>query len=199
MLPSWCDGSDAQARSILLVGGHQVRQTQDGPEVLAEVLRCLAQGSVPDGVHVVTYAPAASTAIAEILGGTHDEHLLDGPRGSGKTQAVPGALAGLAELNDRARYELPFRVLWLHDSLTNASVKTARSLELPLWGGLWRIVDDRRVAVLTVGGTDYVLADFVGTRDETSAERLRAECHSEAAEELVPSLDDSGGIEERKY
>src|SRR5262249_37870103 len=101
-LPIWCDGRDAQGRARLLVGGQQLRRTPHGADVIAEVLRCLAEGSVPDGVHVVTYAPAASAAIAEILGGTHDEHLLDGPRGSGKTQAVPGALAGLAELNDRA-------------------------------------------------------------------------------------------------
>src|SRR5262245_55091168 len=199
MLPSWCDGSDAQARSILLVGGHQVRQTQDGPEVLAEVLRCLAQGSVPDGVHVVTYAPAASAAIAEILGGTHDEHLLDGPRGSGKTQAVPGAVAGLAELHDRAGHPLPLRVMGLHGSLVDASMKTARSLELPLHGGLWRIVDDRRQAVLAVGGMDFVTIDFVGSRDDLARERLRAESHVLCAEELVPSLDDTGGIDERHY
>jgi len=90
-------------------------------------------------------------------------------------------------------------VLWLHGSLTDAGVKTGRSLEHPLWAGLWSIRDDRRVAVLTVGGVELVIADFVGTRDESAAERLRAECHVVAAEELVPSLDDSGGIEERRY
>ena len=42
-------------------------------------------------------------------------------------------------------------------------------------------------------------ASFVGCRDESAAERLRAECHVVAAEELIASLDDAGGIEERKY
>jgi hypothetical protein len=46
---------------------------------------------------------------------------------------------------------------------------------------------------------ELVKARFVGCRDETAAERLRAECSVLAAEELVPSLDESGGIEERKY
>ena len=59
--------------------------------------------------------------------------------------------------------------------------------------------DDRQVAALTVAGLEYVVADFVGTRDESSAERLRAECHVLAAEEVVPSLEESGGIEERRY
>jgi hypothetical protein len=59
--------------------------------------------------------------------------------------------------------------------------------------------DDRKAAVLSVAGVEMVNADFVGTRDETASERLRAECHVLAAEELVPSLDESGGIEERRY
>jgi hypothetical protein len=124
---------------------------------------------------------------------------VDGPRGSGKTQAMPAALAILGELHARAGFPLPLRALWLHDSLTNAAVKTGRSIEAPMWGGLWSLRDDKRVAVLTVAGVEMVMADFVGTKDETAAERLRAECHAVAAEELVPSLDDAGGIEERKY
>ena len=68
-----------------------------------------------------------------------------------------------------------------------------------MWTGLWALREDRQVAVLTVAGIEYVVADFVGTRDETAAERLRAECHVLAAEKLVPSLDEVGGIEERRY
>src|SRR5262249_51999016 len=154
----------------------------------------------PTGVLPIVYAPRVSRAIAAVVveGGDH-EILLDGPRGSGKTQAIPGALAILAELHWRARHSMPLRVLWLHDLQVNASMKTGRSLELPMWGGLWRLQDDRRQAVLTVGGREMIHADFVGTRDESSAERLRTECHVLAAEELVPSLSESGGIEERKY
>jgi hypothetical protein len=68
-----------------------------------------------------------------------------------------------------------------------------------MWSGLRTLRDDKRAAVLTVAGVESVVADFVGTRDETALERLRAECHVLAAEELVPSLDESGGIEERRY
>ncbi|MEO7862142.1 MAG: hypothetical protein ABIU05_17280 [Nitrospirales bacterium] len=125
--------------------------------------------------------------------------MADGPRGSGKTQASPAALAILAELHVRAGFNLPLRVLWLHDSLTNAALKTGLSLEQALWGGLWSLRDDKKEAVLSLAGVELVIGVFVGTQDPASKERLRAECHLLAAEELVPSLREFGGIEERDY
>jgi hypothetical protein len=198
-VPAWCDGVDADGRSVLLIGRHALGDDGASQAAVTAVLETLKAGELPEGVHAVGFAPRASEFIAEILAGTATEVLGDGPRGSGKTHAVPGALAGLAELRARAGEPGPLRVLWLHDSLVNAAVKTGRSLEQAHWGGLWSLRDDRRVAVLTVGGVEMVLADFVGTRDETAQERLRAECHVVAVEEVVPSLDESGGVEERKY
>jgi hypothetical protein len=198
-VPAWCDGVDAAGRSVLLIGRHALGDDGASQAAVTAVLETLEAGELPEGVHAVGFARRASEFIAEILAGTATEVLGDGPRGSGKTHAVPGALAGLAELRARAGELGPLRVLWLHDSLVNASVKTGRSLEQAHWGGLWSLRDDRRVAVLTVGGVEMVLADFVGTRDETAQERLRAECHVVAVEEVVPSLDESGGVEERKY
>jgi hypothetical protein len=197
-IPAWCDGKDAGGRAVCLVGKHSLGDSPEAAEIIRTVLASLAAGNVPDGVLAVAYAPAASRLIAEIVASDSTEVLGDGPRGSGKTQAVPAALAILAELHARAGLPLPLRVLWLHDSMVNAAIKTGRSLEQPMWGGLWSLRDDRRMAVLTIGGNEMVTADFVGTRDETAAERLRAEAHVLAAEELVASLDDSGGIEERK-
>jgi len=198
-VPAWADGRDAHGRAIVLVGRHQLGEAVEAIEAATGVLDALAKGAVPDGVHAIAYAPKASEAIAGIVGGESKEALCDGPRGSGKTQLVPAALAVLAELHARAGYALPLRALWLHDTLKNASLKTGRSIESPMWAGLWSLRDDRQVAALTVTGLEYVIADFVGTRDESSAERLRAECHVLAAEEVVPSLEESGGIEERHY
>ena len=186
-VPAWADGRDAHGRAIVLVGRHQLGEAVEAIEAATGVLDALAKGAVPDGVHAIAYASKASEAIAEIVGGESKEVLCDGPRGSGKTQLV------------RAGYALPLRALWLHDTLKNASLKTGRSIESPMWAGLWSLRDDRQVAALTVTGLEYVIADFVGTRDESSAERLRAECHVLAAEEVVPSLEESGGIEERRY
>jgi hypothetical protein len=150
-------------------------------------------------VHAVKYEPRASEAIAAILDGPADEVLLWGSRNSGKTQAAAGALLALAELHERAGFGLPLRALWLHGSLVDAAQKSARSLEEPMWAGLWSLESDRRVAVARLGGRDLVTADFVGTQDVTSAERLRASCHVLLAEELVGTLDEQGGIGEREY
>jgi hypothetical protein len=198
-VPAWADGQDAEGRAVLLVGAHALRALPDGEAAVSAVLAAVAEGYVPDGVHPVAYAPKASTAFAEIVVGQGAQVLVDGPRGSGKTQMIPGALAALAELHARAGYPLPLRVLWLHDSMVNASVKTGRSAEEPLWGGLLALRDDRRVVALVVGGIEMVLADFVGVQDATSGDRARAAGHVMVAEEVVPSLTESGGVEERIF
>lgn len=198
-MPDWCDGVDAAGRSVLLVGRYNLGDSDAAHEVVLAVLDALTVGEVPEGVLAIAYAPKASAFIAEVVAGSSREVLADGSRGSGKTQSSPAALAILAELHARAGYTLPLRVLWLHDSLTNAAVKTGASLEQPLWGGLWRLRDDKKEAVLTLAGVELVVGLFVGTGDEVSAERLRAESHVLAAEELVASLAEFGGIEERKY
>jgi hypothetical protein len=197
--PDWCDGVDAAGRSVVLVGRHNLGDTDAAHEVIHAVLEAVAAGALPDGVLAVAYAPKASEFIAEVVAGTSREVLADGPRGSGKTQATPAALAILAELHARAGFPLPLRVLWLHDSLTNAAIKTGASLEQALWGGLFRLRDDKKEAVLTVAGVELVVGLFVGTNDEVSSERLRAESHCQASEELVPSLSEFGGVSERKY
>lgn len=199
-VPAWCDGRTSDGRAILLVGSHQLKDSPDGEAVKTTILAMMAEdGEVPESVRQMTYAPAASAFIAEAVAGMGREILADGPRGTGKTQAVPAILAALAERHARAGYDLPLRVVWLHDSLKNAEKKTGRSLEKPLWGGLWSLRDDRSVAVFTLAGTEMVSADFVGVRDEAASERLRAECSVLAAEELIASLEDAGGIDKRKY
>ena len=127
-MPAWCDGSDAEGRAVFLVGRHQLGTEPEAEAAITAVLAAFAAGHVPEGVCSVAYAPLASLAIAEVVAGTAKEILVDGPRESGKTQLVPAALAILSELHIRANFMLPLRALWLHDSLTNAAVKTGRSL-----------------------------------------------------------------------
>lgn len=198
-VPEECDGRDAEGRAVLLVGRHQLGDSEDAAVVVARVLELLAAGETPVDVHVVAYAPAASRGLWEIASGEAAEILVDGPRGTGKTQMTPGALAALAELHARAGHGLPLKVLWLHDSLKSASAKTARSLEQAHWTGLWGLRDDRTVAVLSVGGVEMAVADFVGVGDPTARERLKAECHVVVAEEAIPSLGESTGVEESMY
>ena len=198
-VPDWCDGTDADGLGVVLIGRHGLGTSDTAQAFITGVLDALNVGEVPEGVLPIAYAPKASAFIAEVVAGESREVLADGPRGSGKTQGSPAALAILAELHVRAGFPLPLRVLWLHDSLTNAAVKTGASLTQPLWSGVWVLRDDKKEAVLTVAGLEMVLGLFIGTSDEQSSERLRAESHVLAAEELVPSLTEFGGIPERKY
>jgi len=83
--------------------------------------------------------------------------------------------------------------------LKSASAKTGEALELPLWNQLWGIKDDRTKAIFSLGGKELVRGEFVGCRDEASAERLRQDCHMVLAEELIASLSDGLGIEEAQW
>jgi hypothetical protein len=53
------------------------------------------------------------------------------------------------------------------------------------------------VAVARLGGREYIYCDFVGVHDVTTVERVRASVHATAAEELIATLDDQGGVDER--
>lgn len=198
--PEWCGGVDADGHAVHLVGAHALTQLPAGEEYVHEVLAALKIGEWPPGVRPVRYAPMASIAYVEILDGPGvDEVLVDGPRQSGKTQLEPAAMGGLAELHAQAGFPLPLKVLWLHSALINARMKTVESLQQAHWGGAWTFEDDKQTAVLTVGGVQMVRAFFVGTQDATAQERARAECHVVFGEEMIPSLDESGGIDERTF
>jgi hypothetical protein len=198
--PAWAHGTDREGRAVVLVGRRRLERTEEtGAEFVQVVLAALQAGEIPNGVHVVSYAPKASEFIAAIVGGEFKEVLGVGPRESGKSQAVPGAVAILAEWHDQAGFPLPLRCLLLNESLVSFSMKMARSLEEELWSGVWSVGNDRREATLALGGEAYVVADAVGAGDDAAAERLKTRCHVLWAEELTPSLNDTKGIEEDKY
>jgi hypothetical protein len=198
-VPSWADGVDVLGRAVLLVGRHALEQSDEGRAYVAEVLTALRErDEVPAGVHAVSYAPQASRAFALTVDEHGPEHVLAwGARGTGKSYLPAGVLPCLAELHARAGYPLPLKALWLHDSGVNAAAKTIPTLEE--WGGLWTMRDDRRLAVFTVGGVEYVHGTFVGTSDQNSQERLRMAVHVIIAEELIASLSEGAGIEARHY
>ncbi len=197
--PGWADGEDAEGRVVLLVGAQALRQLPEGEAAVTAVLAKLKAGEVPEAVLAVAYAPRASAGYATIVADeAAEEVMLDGPRGVGKTQVVPGVLPWLAECRARAGLPLPLLALWLHDSMTNAEVKTGPSLMEPLWGGLWTVRKGGTLAVFTLGGIEMVHAYFVPTEDDQAAERARAACHVVVAEEAIASMRE-GGINERVY
>lgn len=192
---SLCDGLDAAGRSIFLVGRHHLGSDTAADVAVEYILGQLRDGHCPDVVHVLTFGPKASEAIAASLDGPLEEILLHGPRGTGKTHALAGAALLLAELHLRDGHPGPFKVMWLHDSLMSASAKTGEALELAMWAGLWSIKDDRTKAIFALGGQELLIGNFVGCKDVSSAERLRQDSHAVLAEELVASLSDGLGIE----
>lgn len=194
-----CDGVDSEGRSIVLVGRHNLGQDGEADLLCDYVSEQLAAGGCPEQVHPVVFAPKASAVIAAAVEGPKEEVLAHGPRKTGKTHTLAGAALINAEMHLRAGYPAPFKVAWLHDSLMSAGGKTGQSLELPLWGGLWTMKSDRTLAWFTLAGKDLVRGEFVGCKDDSSAERLRQEVHMVLAEELVASLTDGTGITEDQY
>jgi hypothetical protein len=183
-----------------LVGSAFVDQSAEGHVAVEFVLQQLSAGQCPDMVVLITLAPQASEAFVQIVEeGPVDDFLLHGPRWSGKSIDVFAAVLGLAELHARDKGELPYRVMLLHDSLKSADAKSALTLELPLFGGIWAIESDRTRAVCRLGGRDLVKKDFIGCVDAVSSERLRQSTHCVIAEELIGSLTDGTGITEDQY
>lgn len=203
--PTWADAVADNGDTILLVGRHALGDSETARAWIDVALADLRRGDLPEHVVPIRYGVRASEAFALIVESPAAEGtartlevLVHGHRQSGKTQMMFGALAWLAELRRRARHKDPLKVMWVQDSLKNATEKTAASMEEELWGGTWSLREDRQLAVLTVGGIEYVHQRFVGALDASAAERLRAAAHVLVLEEAIPSLD-TGGVAERQY
>ena len=195
------DGVDAAGRSVFLVGKHFFGAGPSADIASHTILNQLKEGHVSDACHVILMAPKASDGIARAIESTvvKEELLLHGPRGTGKTHALAAAAIINAELHLRAGFPGPFKVSWLHDSIKSASSKTAESLKHPLWGGLWTIKEDNTRPIFSLAGRDMVRGDFIGCRDEQSAQRLRQDAHMILAEELVASMTDGLGITQEEW
>ena len=202
-LPSrWtlADDIDSHGRSILLIGQSFVGDGAEAHVVIQFILQQLRNGQCPDMVTVIALAPKASDAFVQIVeAGPVDDFLLHGPRWSGKSIVAFAALLALAEWHSRAHFTDLFKAMLLHDSLKSADAKSAQTLELPLWGGLWTIESDRTRAMCRLGGRDFIKMDFIGCLDAVSSERLRQSTHCVMAEELIGSLADGTGITEDQY
>ncbi len=195
------DGLDAAGRSVFLVGKHFFGEGPAAEIATQTILNQLKDGHVSDACHVIVMAPKASDGIARAIEADHEkeEILLHGPRGTGKTHALAAAAIINAELHLRAGFHGPFKVSWLHDSIKSASSKTAESLKHPLWGGLWTIKEDNTRPIFSLAGQELVRGDFIGCRDEQSAQRLRQDAHMILAEELIASMTDGLGITQEEW
>ncbi len=194
------DTVDLHGRSVLLIGREFVDQDEAGHVAVEWVLSQLQEGLCPDVVILINLAPKASEAFVQIVEeGPVDDFLVHGPRWGGKTILFFAAVLGLAELHLRAHYDAPFRAMLLHDSLKSADAKSAQTLELPLWGNVFKIEADRTRAVCRLGGRELIRMDFIGCVDAVSSERLRQSTHCVGGEEYIGSLSDGTGITEDQH
>jgi hypothetical protein len=126
--------------------------------------------------------------------------LIDGERNSGKTQER-GACSRWRwpSCTPAPANPLPLRALWLHSSLTNAKAKTVPSLQQAHWGGAGRFATTGRRRSSAWVAPCWCRRCSWATQDQTAAERLRAEAHVVEAEEVIPSLDETGGISDAHF
>lgn len=195
-----CDGLDVEGRSIVLIGRHTLGRGPIVEEAVRQILSYLARGDCPESVWPVFFQPKASRAIARAVTSEQDaEILVHGPRNTGKTHALAAIAMIEAEWAAREDFHMPLLVAWLHDSLLSAATKTGRSMLLPMWGGLWKLKQDSRMAVCTIGGKELVSGDFIGCKDDEANQRLRIEVNLVLGEELVASMTDGTGILETQW
>ena len=203
--PAWADAVADNGDTIALVGKHALGTSDAARDWLALVEADLRRGDHPEHVVVQRYGRRASEAWATVFASRAADAVqrtlevcLDGHRMSGKTYLITNELQWLGEHRRRAGYRDPLKVMWVQDSLKNATEKTAASLEEDAQGGVWSLREDKQLAVCTVGGVELVHIRFVGALDASAAERLRAAHHILVLEEAIPTIDTTG-VSQRQY
>jgi hypothetical protein len=169
--PAFCDGVDVDGRAVLLVGAHALRQLPDGQGLRAGSATQVSPRRADPGRPRHPPRADGRGGWAEVVDGQANEVLLWGSRNSGKFVVEAVCLVSLAELHHRAGFPLPLKALWLHASLVDAAMKTAATLEEPIWRGLWQLQSDRHVAVARLGGRDICSLDV-----STTTLRRMSEC-----------------------
>ena len=196
--PAWIQGYDPLGRGIVLIGDEGLGAARKRTPLCRCFSKTLHQEIIPRWCAPLPsplwrHVPLLTPSVARRRRCSSMR-----ARGTGKTIVQAGIALVLAETpSTAAGYAGPFRILWVHDSLLSASVKTARSLEQPMWAGCWTLHDDRRTARFTLGGRQLIAVD--SGLHEASAQRLRASAHHVIVEELIPSLTDGVGILEEQY
>ncbi|HZF03670.1 MAG TPA: hypothetical protein VE932_04985 [Patescibacteria group bacterium] len=193
--PAWAWPLDAQ-RAVAFVGSLT-------DEARAETLARLQAGSDPEvialelRVLVLELRAAATLAALTLVSGAVREVAMLGARGDGKS--IGGGIAWLlyAERHRAEGYALPVEVLVPSSTFTEHKEKLVKTLEEPLWRGLWQGSDGEHVWTAAVGGQAYVMLRLFGVEHAAEQDSLRKAADAMWIEEAAPAgVEASSGLTE---
>lgn len=106
-----------------------------------------------------------------------------------------------AQKHEEAGYDLPTTWMGITDTFESHKQKTIKSLENPLWKGIWKLSENKHLATCSIDGRVLVHLDLFGIEDEGAKDRVRREAHGAWWEEPAPAavLVQSSGIDETSY
>lgn len=106
-----------------------------------------------------------------------------------------------AQKHEEAGYDLPTTWMGVTDTFESHKQKTVKSLENPLWKGIWKLSDNKHLATCSIDGRVLVHLDLFGIEDQGAADRVRREATGAWWEEPAPAslLVQSSGINETSY
>ena len=170
-------------RSVVLIGPDVAEQTA----VLARLRHDPEARDLGASVLVHDLRAAMTEAAVASVSGAYAEVMAQGARGDGKR--IGGAATWLlyAHRHQQEGGALPVRVLVASNTFAEHRMKLHRTLEEPLWRGLWQPAQDGHVWTASIGGVAYVVLELIGVEDQTGLDRFRQAAHALWLEEAAPA------------
>ncbi len=140
-------------------------------------------------------------------GATVEEVLALGPRGEGKTIGVLSAMVFHAMKHQEAGFDLPVSWVGVRDTLENHKATTVKTIQKPLWAGMWKVYDGSKLCVAYMQPEadrppqEIVKLNLIGLDDQAAKDKLKLETTGLWFEEAAPSagLVVSGGLDEESW
>ena len=192
-VPPWAERLDG-TRAAVLIGPDQAEQApvlatlrHDPAATLATLQDDPMASPLGASVLVLDLRAAVTEMALAAVSGVYSEVGALGARGDGKS--IAGAVTWLlyAHRHRQEGGQLPVRILVASNTFTEHRMKLIRTLEEPLWKGLWQPSHDQHVWTASLGGVAYVILELVGVEDQTGLDRMRQAAHGLWLEEAAPA------------